>query len=158
MKILKVIHGVPIYLHSDGHISWLSDCDVDNDGSGGNPEGDPYHQDQTTLKHTDGTYLNAQTEAYVVIPSGISQLVGPIVMGCQARIHYRQTGDIADAVVGDVGPSAKIGEASVKCAKMLGMNPSPINGGEDHMDQVLFEIWPGKPAVVAGVLYPLQAA
>lgn len=156
--ILETIQDCPIYQHPDGHLSWLSDCDIDNDGSGGNPEGDPYHQDTTTLRHFDGTYLNAQTENYIVIPGGIAQLVGPVVMGCKARVHYRRTGKVIDAVVGDDGPTFKVGEASVHCAKDLDMDPSPINGGESAFDMVLFEIWPGVPAVVNGITYPLQAA
>lgn len=156
MKTIATIQGVPVYQHEDGHLSWLSKCAIDNDGSGGNPEHDPAHQDETTLKHRNGTSLNAQTESFIVVPPAIVRGVSGIVMGCKARVHYRKTGDICDAVVGDLGPSDKIGEASVKCAKMLGMNPSPISGGEDGMDQVLFECWPGIPAVVDGVLYPLQ--
>lgn len=156
MKILATYQNSPVYLHDDGHLSWLAGCAIDNDGSGGNPEHDPDHQDQTSLRHQDGSSLNAQTESFIVIPGGLAHKVGPIVLGCQARVHYRQSGDITDAVVGDVGPSTKIGEASVKCAKMLGMNPSPINGGEDQRDMVLFECWPGVPAVVSGILYPLQ--
>lgn len=156
MKILTTIQNTPVYLHNDGHLSWLSACMIDNDGSGGNPEHDPDHQGETTLKHKDGTSLNAQTESFIVVPGGLARMVGPIVMGCQARVHYRQTGDITDAVVGDVGPRTKIGEASVKCAKMLGMPSSPLTGGEDQRDMVLFEIWPGKAAVVNGILYPLQ--
>lgn len=160
MKVLAIIQGCPIYLHDDGHVSFFADADIDCDGvdANGNPNNiynDPYYQPDTTLKHN-GKSLNALTEAYIVVPPAIVRLVGPVVMGCQARVHYRQTSELAYAVVGDIGPSKKVGEISVRCAQKVKMPSNPNSGGEDNMEMVLYELWPGKAAVVDGIQYQLQ--
>src|SRR6185312_13139905 len=161
VRILCSIEGRDVWLHDDGHLSWLAKAAIDSDGCNpnGTPNnvyGDPYYQPATSLKHSDGTYLNALTESYIVVPPAVINGVGPIVLGCQARVHYRNTSELTYAVVGDVGPHQKLGELSIRCAQRLKIPFDPNNGGEDNPDMVLFEIWPGKPAVVDNVTYPLQ--
>lgn len=160
MKLIATIAGRDVWLHDDAHMSWLShariDCDgVDSNGQPNNIYHDPYYQPATTLKNN-GKSLNALTESYIVVPPAIVRGVGPVVMGCRARVHYRQTGKITDAVVGDGGPTSKIGELSVHCAENVGMPHNPNTGGDDNVDMVLYEIWPGVPALVDGVVYSLQ--
>lgn len=155
-KVLAVIQGIEILLHPDGHISFLADADIDCDGSGGNPDHDPYFQPDTTLHHADGTALNAYTERFIVVPPAIVKGVPGIVMGCQAQVHYRASGSDCSAVVGDLGPSKKIGELSVACARKLHMPSNPNVGGEDDMRLVLYSLWPGVPAIVDDFTYRLQ--
>lgn len=155
-KILGIIQGVEIYLHADGHVSWLADADVDCDGRNPNYDHDPYYQNDTTL-HNNGEALDAYTEPYIVVPPLIIKAVVPIVMGCQARLTYRETGIRTDCVVGDVGPRQKVGEASVCACKTVGIPHNPNTGGESSFFMCLYELWPGHPALVNGVQYHLQS-
>lgn len=156
MKLLATIQNCPIWEADDGRVFFTADADIDCDGSGGNPDHDPYFQPHTTLKHADGTDLNAYTESFIVVPPAIVKGVRGIVMGCQARVHYLRTGEIKPAVVGDSGPSAKVGELSVHCAQTVKMPSNPNYGGDSDFRMVVYELWPGTHAVVDGVTYPLQ--
>jgi len=160
MKIIATIEGRDVILLEDGHLSWLAKAAIDSDGvdAAGQPNNiyhDPYYQPETSLRHN-GQSLNALSESYIVVPPAVIKGVLPVVLGCQARVHNRVTGKITEAVVGDIGPHAKIGEISIHCAEEVGMPSNPNNGGEDNPDMVLYEIWPGTPAVVNGVQYSLQ--
>lgn len=155
MRIVVTIQGCEILQHEDGHVSFLADADIDCDGSGGNPDNDPYFQPDTTL-HRNGRALNAYAESFIVVPPSIIKGVVPVVLGCKARVLYRKTGIYRDAVVGDVGPRTKIGELSVALAKRLGIPHNPNYGGESDFRLVLYEIWPGIPATVDGLDYQLQ--
>lgn len=158
-KHIAIIDGTDIWLdHSSVHprIWWVSNMRIDCDGSGGNPDNDPDFQPHTTLKHKDGTDLNAYKERFIVVNKSVIASVPEIVMGCEAKVTYLDTGANCDAVVGDLGPSSKIGEASCATASALGINPNPNHGGEDDKRMVLYECWPGQAAIVDGVQYPLQ--
>lgn len=134
-----------------GKCYMVADYDVDVDGSGSS-HGDPYFQPDTSLHHN-GKPLNSDLECFIVLPPACIKGVRGIVLGCQARVTYR--GIVRNAVVGDVGPTRKVGEGSYKLAKLLGMDPSPINGGVDGA-KVTYEWWPGVAAVVDGIQYSLQ--
>jgi hypothetical protein len=97
-------------------------------------------------------YLDSEQVAYVVTPPQLIKLVGPVVMGCLARVSYK--GKTVDAIVGDIGPKKHIGEASIACAKALGINPNPKKGGTSS--GVQYEFFPGVEAVINGHEYPLQ--
>ncbi len=155
------IHGehTPILavdvLQEDGRLFLVADADIDCDGSGGNPEGDPYFQPDTTY-HYHGVALNAYEVPFIVLPQSIIMAVPGIVLGCKARITYIKTGLSTDCIVGDVGPTNKLGECSPCAAARVGMNASAISGGEDSYNGVLYQIWPGKQVVIDGIQYPLQ--
>jgi hypothetical protein len=77
-------------------------------------------------------------------------------MGCHARVTNMQTGVVSEAVVGDIGPQDKTGECAYCLAKVL--NPwITYNTGDDELIY-LYELWPGKPAVVDGEKYDLEPA
>lgn len=137
---------------TDGRCHMLADFDVDVDGSGSS-HGDPYFQPDTTL-HSAGKPLNSDKVRFIVLPPGCILKVSPRVLGCRARVSYR--GRAFDAVVGDVGPTRKVGEGSYQLAVALGMDPSPINGGVDGAS-VFYEWWPGEAANIDGIQYNLQA-
>lgn len=149
-------------LHPDGRISFLADADIDCDGVGAdgkpnNIDHDPYYQPDTSLHHN-GQALDAYTVPYIVVPPAIIQAVKGVVLGCQARLTYRETGQSAMCVVGDIGPRLKIGECSVKAARVVGMPSNPNTGGCDDPRLCLYELWPGKAGLAAGVQYKLQAS
>lgn len=151
----QYVRAVDVIEENRSRVFFIADADIDCDGPNGNPDGDPDWQDSTSLKHN-GQSINSYKVPGIVVPPGIIKGVKGIVLGCKARVTNNETGVSADAVVYDAGPSRKLGEISVELAKRLGINPSPINGGEDSYDAVTYELWPGVPAVVDGVEYSLQ--
>ena len=154
MKTIGTWEGDEVVtLHDDGSITFKAKAAVDTDGCGP-MHGDPDGQDDTSL-HVNGKPLNADIDKYIVLPPGIIEAVPGIVLGCQAHAHNLRTDMDTFCVVGDVGPKRKLGEVSVATAKALGIDPSPVSGGEeDHV--VEYIIWPGVPAVVDGRPYQLQ--
>ncbi len=155
MRIIATIQGCPIYEGADGRCWMTADADVDSDGRNPNYDNDPYYQNDTTL-HNKGEALDAYQENYMVLPKAAILGVKGIVMGCQSRVHYLKTGRIADGVVGDQGPSFKVGELSVAYAEALAMPANPNTGGEDNFSFVVYEWFPGRPATVNGITYHLQ--
>lgn len=161
MNTIATIQGQPVWRitpENDGQkerVFFTGNADIDCDGSGGNPDGDPYFQPDTSLHHN-GKALNSYKERFIVVPPVVCQKTKGVVLGCKARVHYLRRATYCDAVVGDTGPSSKVGELSVACAEKLGMDGNPNYGGEDRMDMVIYELWPDIPAVVDGVKYELQ--
>jgi hypothetical protein len=136
-------------------VEFRGDADIDCDGSGGNPDGDPYFQPDTTLHHSDGTALNAYEEPFVVVPPVVVTKTRRIVMGCLCLVTHLETGMFCYAVAGDLGPSRKIGEVSVACARALGINANPVSGGESN-HVIGYTVFAGVAAHVAGRRYVLQ--
>jgi hypothetical protein len=135
-------------------VFFIADFDVDVDGIGGNPEHDKSFQPDTTLHHN-GKAINPYEVSGVVVPGWLPKAVGPIVLGCKARATNLSTMQSYDAVVHDTGPLRKDGEGTPYLAEKLGINTNPNTGGED-LPIILYEIFPGVPAVVDGVYYKLQ--
>lgn len=100
-------------------------------------------------------YVDSETVPYIVIPPLIVKTTAGIVRGCKARATR---GDRSvECVVADLGPRHKIGELSIAAARALGVPASPRTGGLNRAE-ILYELWPGIPAEVAGHRYELQAA
>jgi hypothetical protein len=154
-RTVCTIAGVDVIEHDDGSVSWLAGMQIDSDGAPGNPGNDPCWQSDTTLHHN-GDAINSNTVPFIVVPPAIIQGVKGIVLGCQADAHHIETGKGTSAVVADVGPHKKIGEASMECARRCGVNESPTRGGTDRKF-ILYTIWPGKPAQVDGITYNLKS-
>jgi hypothetical protein len=151
-KTLGTINGegfqCPVWLFN-GRVAFVADLDVDVDGIG-ESHGDKYYQPETSLM-VNGRYLNADIENFIVVPPLIIKSVHPVVLGCKARVTDLRTGRTVEAVVGDVGPTRKTGEASRAVAIALDLDPSPVNGGVDE-PCMLYELWPG----IAAAGYRLQ--
>jgi len=106
-----------------------TDLDVCTDGSGPS-HGDKWHQDQTAGAYADGTYLNADVTPYLVLPpQGYKALgasharVGDV---CVLRYQDRWT----PALLAEVGPKSKIGEASyVALQELTGLTEVNPNTG-----------------------------
>lgn len=97
-------------------------------------------------------YVDAATVPYGVLSPKIVKAVPPRFLGCRMRITFN--GQSVIAVMADIGPRSKCGEASIAAAKAIGIPSSPRTGGEER-NVVLYECWPGVAAVVNGVEYPL---
>ena len=118
---------------------------IDSDGS--SDASDPDHQSKTSLRHADGSSLDARTESFGVIPldrgeaaaEGLQKLAGvPDFGGIGLRL-----GDIGIAfwknatavfVYGDKGPPNAVGEGSIKMADLLGIDSDPRYGGFNDRD------------------------
>ncbi|BCL26499.1 glycoside hydrolase family 75 protein [Streptomyces aurantiacus] len=117
----------------DGAVFWKADMDIDCDGqvtARCNRRADPSFLEQTAFRQSDGRPLNSEKLPHIVVPapgtvwnhtkSGVrGGSVAAVIHG--GRIQY--------AVVGDIGPSAVIGEASYATARGLGIDPDPKSGG-----------------------------
>lgn len=153
MRIVANIEGEDIIEHEDSSVSWRAKLAVDCDGIGPH-HGDPCAQSDTSL-HYHGQALNADVDRYIVVPPAIIHGVKGTVLGCYAKCKNVRNGKECDAVVGDIGPHKKLGEASCATAAALGLNPSPTRGGtDDHI--IEYTIYPGVAAIVDGKTYTLQ--
>ncbi|MBL9131166.1 MAG: hypothetical protein JNG86_08210 [Verrucomicrobiaceae bacterium] len=103
-------------------------------------------------------YVDAASVPYIVLPSHWrAQAVG-VVLGCKASITDTKTGKVLMAAgVLDFGPKAKLGEASIACAKFFGIPSSPKNGGTSEK-RFIYHFFPGVPAEINGITYQLQPA
>jgi Fungal chitosanase of glycosyl hydrolase group 75 len=155
LQPLITIGGVTIYATPKGdYVCFVSDLDVCTDGSGQH-YGDKTAQDETAY-YNGGKFLNASKDKYVVVPPQVRSMVDPTVMGCQARLTRLDTMACSDAVVGDIGPKDKTGEAAICLAKQ--MNPKVTANSGDSRMIFFYELWPGKAAVVDGKTYKLESA
>ncbi|MGW5637872.1 glycoside hydrolase family 75 protein [Streptomyces sp. NPDC003832] len=114
-------------------VFWKGDLDIDCDGRPGarcNARTDPYFSDATAFTQSDGRYLDAEHLPYVVVPAPSHRWDyrdHGIGGGSVVALVYRDR--VRYAVVGDVGPSDIIGEASYAAAEALGVHPDPHGGG-----------------------------
>jgi Fungal chitosanase of glycosyl hydrolase group 75 len=157
MTPLLTIAGTPVYQLADGSLIFLSAASVDGDGVGPS-HGDPDWQNATSLK-VNGQSLNADLVRYLVLPPALIKAVSPLVLGCMVRLTNVRLGLVFYGVVGDTSddrPSRALGEISIAYAAALGIPSSPTTGGTDQ-PVIAYEIWPGVPAMLSGVTYPLHA-
>jgi hypothetical protein len=153
METLGTIENVNIIKTDNGAVTYTTHARIDDDGSD-NRFGDPCWQAGTSLRHN-GKSLDAESVSYIVVPPLILTAVPGVVLGCQVHCINHANGMECDAVVGDVGPHAKIGEMSCQCARDLGMSGNPNTGGTD--DPVIeYQIFPGQSATVKGETFELQ--
>lgn len=155
LQELITIGGVTIYATEKGdYVCFVSDLDVCTDGTG-KSHGDKSHQSQTAY-YNGGKFLNADVDKYIVVPPQIRSMVPPVVMGCKARLSRLDAGMSHPAVVGDIGPDDKTGEAAICLAKQ--MNPKVTANSGDSRLIYFYELWPGTSAVVDGKKYKLEPA
>jgi hypothetical protein len=159
MKVLGEIEGCKIYYGSkDGReiVQFKAKMAICCDGMPKNVYKDPYWQPETAY-YNNGKFLNPVTVPYVVVPPFIIQSVDPVVLGSESEVENLKNKMVTDAICGEVGPDDKLGEASMNCARRVGLNPNPNYGGTDEKI-IRYTIYIGEPAVVDGVKYKLQAS
>ncbi len=159
--IIGTIQGSDIVLIRDEVtgaeiVTFTADMDIDCDGTGGNPFHDPYFQPDTRL-HSHGKALHAEVVPYAVVPPIVLQKTKGKVLGSMCYCTNIQNKKQAASVVGDSGPTRKIGEGSPALAERLGLSGNPNHGGTS--DKIIrYEIHVGQRAVIDGVTYDLQGA
>lgn len=135
---------------TDGAVFFHADMDIDCDGKPSaecNKSTDASYQAQTATTDSKGEYLDAAKLPFIVVPgvsSRWSYKASGISMGTVGAVIYN--GKIEYGIVGDVGPTSIIGEASYAMAKRLGINPDPSRGGVSS--GVTYVIFKGASAVV----------
>lgn len=159
MRRLATIEDIDVVELVNGCVRFIGDVDVDIDGADaeGKPydaRGDKYYQPRTSLLYK-GRSLDAREVPYVVVPLQLPKLVKGVVLGCRAVVEDMLSDFKAVGVVGDLGPTFKTGEVSVRMAQVLGLNDSPVNGGCEQK-RFRYTIYPGVPAFCGGVQYDLQ--
>lgn len=150
-RVIATIESHEIIEADDHSVTFTAKAAIDGDGTGAS-HGDPDFQPRTSLR-LNGESLNSDLVPYIVVPPAIISGVGGIVLGAHAILTYK--GHVIDAVVGDVGPTHKLGEISIAAARGLGIPDSPLCGGVSG--GVIYDIFPDQPAYVNGVQYKLQA-
>jgi hypothetical protein len=148
-------HAISINVFDGPVIDYTTKADIDDDGAGGNFWNDPDFQGDTA-EHVAGQPLNAEFTPYIVVNRQVCNLVAPYVLGSLAVVTNTLNNQQANAVVADIGPSDKLGEISPALARLLGLDPSGIDGGTSE-DVVNYRIYAGMPATINGVTYPLTA-
>jgi hypothetical protein len=116
-----------------GAVFWKADLDVDCDGKVSaqcNAMTDPWFMDQTAASDSAGEPLDAANLPFVVIPGKSTRFdyrMAGLAMGSVVAVIYES--EVVYGVLGDVGPTAYIGEASYRMAELLGIDPDPRTGG-----------------------------
>jgi hypothetical protein len=114
-------------------VFFKADMDIDCDGKSSavcNSSTDSSYQNQTAATDSKGGALDAAVLPFIVVPgvsSRWSYKTSGIAMGTVGAVIYN--GKIEYGIVGDVGPTSILGEASYAMAKSLGINPNPSTGG-----------------------------
>jgi hypothetical protein len=116
-----------------GAVFFKADMDIDCDGKSSevcNKNTDASYQNATAATDSQGNALDAAKLPFIVVPgvsSRWSYKASGIAMGTVGAVIYN--GKIEYGIVGDVGPTSILGEASYAMAKRLGINPDPSIGG-----------------------------
>src|SRR5205085_9971304 len=94
--------------------------------------------DLATLKKF--SFLIGTTDPYIVIPGAFTRGQGAAKTGDYALVIY---GDgVYPAIVGDIGPNDKVGEASYRIAKQINPQTTPYNRPVSDL-KVTYLIFPG---------------
>lgn len=110
-----------------GAVYMEAGMDICADGRGGRALDPRNGQNRTALSYRNGSYLDSTTTPYVVVPMHVHKQYG-IELGDHVFVKYRD--NVVEAIVGDIGPHYKLGEGSIRLARLLGMNRSTPNSAE----------------------------
>jgi hypothetical protein len=105
-------------------------------------------------------YVDSATVPYLSLPEIVIERAQGVVVGCRCLITDSESGASIEGVVADSGGDDHIGEISVACAKALGLpvgSNHEADGGGTTRPVIRYQFFPGTPAMVNGVTYPLQA-
>ncbi|MEW2251050.1 glycoside hydrolase family 75 protein [Streptomyces sp. NPDC006975] len=114
-------------------VLWTADLDVDCDGrptARCNDATDPLFTETTAFTEADGRSPSAEDLPYIVVPAPSDRWdhrTAGVRGGSVAAVVHADR--VRYAVVGDIGPSDLIGEASYATARALGIEADPHGGG-----------------------------
>lgn len=98
--------------------------------------------------------LNSEKVPFIVVPGPLIKALPGAVLGCWASVQDVRTGQLVEAMVGDVGPAKHLGEGSIASATQLGLSGDPKRGGSSRK-VFKFTIRPGVSNVLNFPLQPL---
>jgi hypothetical protein len=79
--------------------------------------------------------VDAASAPHIAPPSHWRRETVGVAPGCKAAIEDTKTGKLLKAAgVPEIGPQAKLGEASIACAEFFGVPSSPKNGARARSD------------------------
>ena len=143
------IANIDVCAHGSA-VFWRADMDIDCDGKSSvvcNASTDPSFQAQTAATDSKGLPLDAAKLPFLVVPgvsSRWSYKSSGIAMGSVGAVIYKDKVEIG--IVGDVGPSSILGEASYAMAEHLGIDPNPKIGGTSS--EVVYVVFTGPSSIV----------
>ena len=124
-------------------VFWTADLDVDCDGKVStqcNLMTDPWFMGQTAANDSMGQPLDAATLPFVVVPGRSTKFdyrTAGLAMGSVVAVVHGD--ELVYGVLGDVGPTTYIGEASYRMAELLGIDPDPrVGGTEEPVSYIAF--------------------
>ncbi len=124
-------------------VFWTADLDVDCDGKVSpqcNLMTDPWFMSQTAATDSNGDPLDAATLPFVVVPGRSTKFdyrAAGLAMGSVVAVVHGD--ELVYGVLGDVGPTSYIGEASYRMAELLGIDPDPrVGGTEEPVSYIAF--------------------
>lgn len=105
-------------------------------------------------------FLDSETVPFIVVQGLIRRQAKGIVLGCRARVTNKENGKSVECIVGDTGPSKKIGELSIAAAKAIGLPWNPRRNGGTEKPILKYELWPGQVPLLAEkfLLIPMRIA
>ena len=134
--------GKAIFRLPDGELYYDSLLDLDSDGSRFATQ-DHTGQSQTSLRHPDGSPVDADAVPFFVLPGGGFEREFGIKLGDVAAVVFKDK--VAFAVFADRGPRTKLGEGSIALHRALGHET--IRNGKFHDEaidrDVLTIVFPG---------------
>jgi hypothetical protein len=86
------------------------------------------------------SFLIGATDPYIVVPGAFTQVRDAVNTGDYALVVFG--GGVYPAIVGDIGPNDKVGEASLRIAKQINVLSTPYNRPVSDL-KVTYLIFPG---------------
>jgi hypothetical protein len=132
-------------------IFWKADMDINCNGKSSsvcNANVDPGYRSSTAGKDSLGGSLDAATLPFVVIPGASTRFdftKHGVAVGSVVAVIFK--GQVEYGVIGEVGATGIIGEASYAMAKALGIDPDPATGGTGS--GVTYLVFKGPSAIPA---------
>lgn len=97
------------------------------------------HIDPAYPENSQYRYMDSERIPFFVLPG---QHSNKAKLGDVGLVYNDKTGDNCYAIYGDVGPSAKIGEGSIRLAEALKLNADPKAGGTESK-HIVYVVFPG---------------
>ena len=155
-----------------GAIFWSSKLAIDADGIAAGPghrcgtQLDPLDgQNDTSFHFPNGAALSSERHPYIVLPLGVFRAATGLALGDLAVVVYRNL--LTAAICGDLGPTHKIGEGSIRLHEALhppAPDPCAVRNPDGSCrrihdvsieEDVLFLVFPG--SAIAAALTPANA-
>lgn len=76
-------------------------------------------------------YIDSELFPFIALPGGHYGRWG-VVLGCSCTVKRTDNGRSHDGIFADVGPGSRVGEASIRMARALGVDGNARTGGDER--------------------------